>query len=121
MSTTPDELILLEREGWDALSTSGDAAQAFYDRILDEHPLMLLPGGMVLDDRRTIVESMSGTPWSRYTLEDERCVRPSADVGVVTYAAVADRGGSSYSALMSSVYVRRPDGWKLVLHQQTPR
>src|SRR5689334_6793893 len=97
-----DEPITLERQGWSALSTSGDAARAFYERVLDEHPMMLLPGGMVLDDRATIVESMSGTPWSRYTLEDERCLQPAADTAVVTYGAIAERDGTSYTALMSS-------------------
>jgi hypothetical protein len=35
------------------------------------------------------------------------------DTGVVAYGAVAERDGSEYSALMSSTYVRRDDGWKL--------
>jgi hypothetical protein len=34
---------------------------------------------------------------------------------------VARRDEQEYSALMSSTYVRREDGWKLVFHQQTPR
>jgi hypothetical protein len=116
-----DELIALEQQGWEALSTSGEAARAFYDQVLDERVVMLLPGGMVLDDRATIVESMSGQPWSRYALEDLRTLRPTPDSGVVAYGVVATRDGQEYSALMSSVYVRREDGWKLVFHQQTPR
>lgn len=115
------ELAALERQGWDALSTSGEAARAFYDRVLDEQVVMLLPGGMVLDDRATIVESMSGQPWSRYALEDVRCSRLTPDIGVVTYGVVAERDGQEYSALMSSLYVQREDGWKLAFHQQTPR
>jgi hypothetical protein len=118
---TEDELAALEQEGWDALSTHGDAARAFYDRVLDDQALMLLPGGMVLDDRTTILESMSGQPWSGYVLDDLRCFRPAPDVGVVTYGVVAERGGQEYSALMSSLYVRREAGWKLAFHQQTPR
>jgi hypothetical protein len=34
---------------------------------------------------------------------------------------VAERQGRDYRALMSSLYVRREDGWKLAFHQQTPR
>ena len=83
---------------------------------------MLLPGGLVLDERATIVRSMSGQPWSSYELEDLRELQPTPDAGVVTYGVVAQReGAAEYSALMSSVYARREDGWKLVLHQQTPR
>ena len=50
-----------------------------------------------------------------------RSSEPAPGTGVVTYAVVAERDGREYSALVSSVYVRRPDGWRLVLHQQTPR
>ncbi len=118
---TDDDLIALERQGWEALSADGPTAGAFYDRILDEQCVMLLPGGMVLDDRAGIVEAMSGRPWSRYALEDPRCLRPTADTAVVHYGVVAERDGDEYSALMSSLYVRRESGWRLAFHQQTPR
>jgi hypothetical protein len=118
---TEGELAALEREGWDALSTTGDTARTFYERVLDAQPLMLLPGGMVLDDRSAMVESMSGRPWTRYTLEDVRCTQPTSDTGLVTYGVVAERDAQEYSALISSLYVRRDGGWRLAFHQQTPR
>ncbi len=121
MPVTAEELAALERQGWDALSSDGETARAFYDEVLDERVVMLLPGGKVLDDRATIVESMSGQPGTAYALDGMRTFRPTADTGVVTYGAVAERDGQQYSALMSSIYVRRNDGWKLVFHQQTPR
>jgi hypothetical protein len=92
-------------------------ARAFYDRVLDERAVMLLPGGIVLDDRATMVESVSGQPWSRYALEDLGCFRPTPDAAIVTYGVVAERDGQQYSALMSSLYVRREDGWRLAFHQ----
>ena len=116
-----EEFTALERQGWDALSSQGDAARAFYDRVLDDQVVMLLPGGMRLDDRTTILESMTGQPWDRYELEGVESFEPTPEVGVVTYGVVAERAGQRYSALMSSVYVRRGDRWKLVFHQQTPR
>jgi hypothetical protein len=116
------ELIELEEQGWRALSSTGEAAAEFYERVLDHTVVMLLPGGMVLDGRATIVQSMSGQPWSSYELQDLRVLQPTEDTGVVTYGVVARRDGApEYSALMSSVYVRRSDGWKLTFHQQTPR
>ena len=118
---TADELIALEREGWEALAAGGEVARAFYDRVLDDEVLMLFPGGMVLDDRAAIVESMAGPPWTRYELEDLRGLQLTFDTGVVAYGAIAERDGSEYSALISSTYVRRDDGWKLAFHQQTPR
>jgi hypothetical protein len=115
------ELIRLEEQGWRALSSTGEAAAEFYDRILDDRVVMLLPGGMVLDDRAAIVQSMSGQPWSSFELDDLRVLQPTADTAVVTYGVVAQREGSpEYSALMSSLYVRRAKGWKLAFHQQTP-
>lgn len=118
---TDDELAVLERQGWDALSSDGDSARAFYERVLDDRVVMLLPGGMVLDERSRIVESMSGAPWSRYALDGLRAVRLTPDTGLVTYGVLAARGDDEYSALISSLYIRRADGWKLAFHQQTPR
>ncbi len=119
---TESELIGLELEGWRALSTTGEEARAFYDGVLDQHALMVLPGAIVLDDRDAILESMSGRPWASFELEDPAVLLPCDDVGVVAYGVVAHRQSTSeYSALASSTYVHRADGWKLALHQQTPR
>jgi hypothetical protein len=116
-----NEAIALERQGWEALSSGGEGARAFYDRILDHTVVMLLPGGLVLDDREMAVDSMSGQPWSSYELEDLQSFQPTEDTTVVRYGVVAHRDQQRYSALMSSVYVRREEGWKLAFHQQTPR
>jgi hypothetical protein len=118
----PDELIALENDGWQALSAGPEAATAFYDRVLDHEVTMLLPGGLRLTDRAQILESMSGLPWASYELEDPRVVQLTPDSAIVVYVAVAQREGAAhYSALISSAYVRRDDGWKLALHQQTAR
>lgn len=116
------ELADLEEQGWHALATSGVAAAEFYRQVLDDDPVMILPGGMVLDDREVIIQSMSGQPWSAYELDEIRVVQPTADTGAVVYGVTASRGnGPAYSARMASTYVRRPGGWRLALHQQTPR
>lgn len=49
--------------GWQALSSTPDEAVVFHGRVLDESPLMLFPGGLVLADRSEILRSMSGAPW----------------------------------------------------------
>lgn len=56
------EATTLEKAGWDAPSSDGDSARDFYERVLDRTVVMLLPGGMRLDDRAEIVRSMSGQP-----------------------------------------------------------
>lgn len=113
-------LVELERAGWAALGVGGDAAREHYEHVLSDAPLMLLPGGLVLGDRAAMVESMTGTPWDEHELEDVRVHRLADGAAVVAYGVQARRGDLRYSALMSSVYVRQ-DGWRLALHQQTPR
>jgi hypothetical protein len=116
-----DEVIALEEQGWEALSSDGETARAFYEQVLDGTVVMLLPGGLVLDERAATVEAMSGAPWSSYDLQSMRSFQPTPDTAIVTYGVVAERDSQQYSALISSVYVRRQDGWKLTFHQQTPR
>ncbi|NCT89580.1 nuclear transport factor 2 family protein [Cellulomonas sp. APG4] len=115
------EVTELERAGWQALSTDGAAAHAFYDGLLDDDVTMLLPGGLVLTDRSEALRAMSGAPWDEHALADLREVHPTPDTALVTYAVTARRGDSPYAALVSSLYVRRTDGWRLTFHQQTPR
>lgn len=117
-----EDLINLEERGWQALSTGGEAATDFYRQVLDRDVTMLFPGGMVLTDRDTILESMGGQPWATFRFDDPRVSRPTDDTGLVTYGVVAHREGApEYSALISSMYVRRDNGWKLTFHQHTPR
>ncbi|MFI7743556.1 DUF4440 domain-containing protein [Kocuria rhizosphaericola] len=117
-STDPSSL---EQQGWQALSSTGEQAAAFYDDMLDQEPLMLLPGGLLLVDRAAIVASLSGIPWSSYELSDLRVLYPTPDTAVVFYRVQARRGESApYEALVSSTYARREQSWKLVVHQQTP-
>ena len=115
-----DALIDLEHSAWEALSTSGDAAAEFYERVLAEQVLMLLPGGMVIDGREDVIDSVRGAPWTSFELSDERVLDLGMSGAVVAYRATARRGDTEYAALFNSTYVRDGDSWRLVLHQQTP-
>lgn len=118
---TTDELVELETTGWEALSTDGPTAATFYEEVLDASVVMALPGGLTLTDRASIIEAMSGRPWASFRIDDPRVVRPTSDTGIVVYRVDARRDGAQpYSALVSSHYVRREAGWRLVFHQQTP-
>ena len=119
--TGSTELVALETDGWEALSADPAAAAEFYGRVLDDEVVMLLPGGMRLADRETILGSMGGAPWSSFALEDPQVVPLGADGALVVYGVVAEREGATYSALVSSAYVRRDGAWRLAFHQQTPR
>ena len=116
--TGPDEL---EREGWRALATDPADATAFYDEVLDVEVRMLFPGGLLLTDRAQILATMGGPPWDSFALSDLDVLHPADDVALVSYGVTAERQGQPYSALVASVYVRRPAGWRMVSHQHTPR
>lgn len=116
-----EQILDLEQRSWTALATPGAASEFFAD-VLDEDVVMLFPGGMVVEGREAVLESMSGPPWAWYRLADERVRWLGDDVAVVTYRAEAQRPGSqTYRALCASTYRRSPDGgWRLAVHQQTP-
>lgn len=116
-----DEVLELERAGWVALARGGGDARAFYDEVLADEVTMLLPGGLLLDDRQVVLDAMSGPPWSRYAMSDERVVTLTEGAAVVVYRVRAQRDGEEpYTALVSSTYRRRDGRWWLAVHQQTP-
>ncbi len=122
MTTTVD-LVALERRSWQALSAESSTAKSFYRQVLGDAVVMVLPGGMLLSDRDENIESIgNSSPWTSFKLERPQVLLPTEDTMVVSYGDVAQREGApEYSALMSSMYVRRGKDWKLALHQQTPR
>jgi hypothetical protein len=116
-----EELFELEQAGWRALSSDPSQAIAFYGTLLDDTVIMLLPAGLRLTDRTEILRTMAGPPWSRYELSDPHVLVLGRDAAVVTYTVTAQREPAApYAALVSTSYVRRPQGWRLVVHQQTP-
>jgi hypothetical protein len=119
-ASTSSELVELERSAWTALATSGEVAAQFYERVLSDDVLMLLPGGMVIDDRAEVIESMRGAPWDGFELADERVLQLDDDCAIVAYRATARRKDVEYTGLFNSTYVRRSGEWHLALHQQTP-
>lgn len=108
----------LEEAGWRALATAGAGAD-FYRDVLHDDAVMVFPA-MVLRGPAEILPTMTGPPWDAFRLSDVTVGRPHDDTGVVTYRVEAQRGGHAYRAWLTSVYVRRADGWRLVLHQHSP-
>lgn len=114
------ELIELEQQGWRALATEGDAGRKFYASVLREDAVMLFPGGMRIEGRERILESLGAQPWETFRLEDPKVVQLTQEAAIVVYKVTAQRKGSEpYTALISSTYVR-DERWQLVFHQQTP-
>ena len=115
-------VVRLEKDRWHAMSSGGEVARAFHERVLDDRALMLLPEGAVLDDRDVIIEAVSQRPWTSYDLDEPVVVALTGNVAVISYGVTAHHKGiPTHSAQVSSTYVRRAAGWKLALLQEIPR
>ena len=64
---------------------------------------------------------MSGAPWTSFALEDPQVSRWAPTARSSSTASSPSATAATYSALVSSAYVRRDGGWRLAFHQQTPR
>ena len=102
------------------------AEQAFWTesaveaiRALDEAAIMVFgPTGIL--QGRAIGDSLRDAPrWDGVRMQDRHATE-SDDVTILAYRATASREGTDYSALCSSTWIRRDEGWRLIAHQQTP-
>lgn len=116
-----DDLLRLERAAWEALSSSGAAAATFYAEVLAGDVLMLLPGGLVLDDRTQVIDSMRGTPWTSFELSDERVVELTDDCAVVATGRlrVATKAGRCSTAPTCARTAR--GGWRSTSRRRSDR
>lgn len=115
-----NELLDLEHQGWKSLCDSTGAD--FYGRIMTSDGVMVLAPGQVFD-RQTVIDSLGeAPPWRTYDIADERLISLSDDHAILVYTgrAYRDEDEPAFVALMSSVYARQDDTWRLVLYQQTP-
>ncbi len=113
------QLLDLENAAWRSLTQQGEAAR-FYDENLARDVLMLFPGGMVIDDRQAVIDSMDAPPWASFEIIEPRVLPLSEDAAVLAYRVHAQREERDYEALLNSTYVRESGTWRLALHQQTP-
>ena len=59
--------------------------------------------------------------WRDLVMKNRQFLDGGEDFKIISYRAEVTRGdGEPYAALVSSAYVRRPDGWKLAFHQHSP-
>ena len=110
------ELLALERGFW-----TGD--RAFYLAHVDGQCLTAFPEMAGVMTNVQIAETVEpDRRWRDVELTVRGLIEPVPDVAILCYEAKAIRAnGDPYTALVSSAYVRRSDGWKLVFHQQTPK
>ncbi len=115
MSSLELELLRLEQGFWDA---AGDGA--FYAAHMLDEGCCLLPVGR-LTKVATIKAISQAEPWSSFGLHEVQIAELADDAAMIYYRATASRpGGDRYEALVASTYRHTDDGWKLLVHQQTP-
>lgn len=114
------ELLELEHQGWQSLCDSTGAE--FYGSVMTDDGVMVLAHGAVLDREAVVASLGDAPPWRTYEIADERLVELGDRDAILVYTgrAYRDDDEPAFVALMSSVYTRRDDGWKLALYQQTP-
>lgn len=73
--------------------------------------------------RQDVVESLNdAAPWRSYDIDEERLIPLGDCAAVLVYRGTAyrDDRAPEFFALVSTVYVRRGNGWALASYQQTP-
>ena len=109
-----EDLLAMEQKLW-----SGGKAE--YQRTLDDDCLVAFTEMAGVSSREKIAAQANGSRWHDVNLEVEGFLQPTDDVAVLTYRASATRENAEpYEARVSSGYVRRNGGWKMMFHQQTP-
>lgn len=109
-----DFLIDLERKFW------LEGAEFYREHLADDF-LMLFPGVGLMRRAEAIEGVEGGRRWTEVDIHDELILDLGPDNRLLCYEAKARREGEAeYSALVSSVYVRRDGTWKLTFHHQSP-
>lgn len=112
-----DELLLLEEGFWRAAGSRDS-----YAVHLADDAVHVFPGwGLTAENERVLQAVESVEPWETFSIDDLQFVDLGPTAAALVYTAHAHRAGQDeYVAAMTSVYRRIDDGWKLVIHQQTP-
>jgi hypothetical protein len=115
MMASEKELLEIEKGFW----TLGEA---YYKAHADKECLVAFPGmARAMSNIDLAVTAKNPNRWRDLTMDVKGMVEPGSDVVMLTYEAHATReGGEPYAALVSTGYVRRANGWKMMFHSQTP-
>jgi Domain of unknown function (DUF4440) len=113
-----DELLALEEGFWRAAGSR----EAYAAHLADD-AIHVFPGwGATTDNDRVLQAVETVDPWETFSIDDPTLVKLGEGAAALVYTAHARRAGQDeYVAAMTSVYRLADDGWKLVIHQQTPQ
>jgi hypothetical protein len=115
MSARHDALLALEKDFW-----TGDAE--FFETNTDSDCLVAFPRmAGVMSNTDLAQTAKNPNRWRDLEIELRGIVEPAKDVVMLSYEARAVReSGEPYRALVSTGYVKRGGGWKMMFHAQTP-
>jgi hypothetical protein len=113
---------MTDEQAWEAERHFWTGREAWYQRRLDPHCIMVFPPPAGMLDAAGALAGIRAAPrWRSVRFEGQRLARPGPDLCVLAYHARANRDGApAYAALCSSSYRREGDEWLLFQHQQTP-
>ncbi|TGQ08836.1 MULTISPECIES: hypothetical protein [unclassified Mesorhizobium] len=109
------ELLDIEKGFW-----TGDSA--YYEANADVECLVAFPQlAKAMTNAELAGTASKSNRWRNLDIKLKGMVEPGSDIVMLTYEARATReNGESYAALVSTGYVHRADGWKMMFHAQTP-
>ena len=71
----------------------------------------------LMANKRIAATAKEGNRWKKLEIEEKGFVKPSDEVAILSYEAKAQRAdGEPYKALVSTGYVKREGGWKMMFH-----
>ena len=115
MSAIEKDLLAIEKKFW-----TGD--EKFYREHVDTSCLVAFTEmSGLMSNRDLAATAKDGNRWKKLDLESKGLVRPTDDIAILTYEAKTERvTGEPHHAIVSTGYVKRSDGWKMMFHSQTP-
>ncbi len=115
-----EELLALERRGWDALCDATGAE--VYGELMTPDGLMVLADGTVMGRDEVVAALRQSPPWASYEIADVRVLPVGTGSAALVYTGRGWRTGERepFTAAMTSTYVRTDGGWRLALYTQTP-
>jgi hypothetical protein len=112
------DLFALEHAGWRSLCDG--TGSEFYGALMTGDARMVLADGSVMDRAEVVAALDRAEPWESYSIDDPVTIEIGEDAAALVYVGTGVRAGQRFSGVMTSLYVRSDDGWRLALYQQTP-
>lgn len=115
ITANKQELLDIEKGFW-----TGD--EAFFAANADTECLVAFPRmARTMSNAELAGTAKKSNRWRSLDIALKGMVEPGSDIVMLTYEARATReDGEPYAALVSTGYVHRANGWKMMFHAQTP-